>query len=196
MAFGARNVANRLVRIQKIKSVHYELVVEMRRDTVRTLVKTLYQRYRRHVTQRQTTLSFVAWLIEARTFEGTFWHSQGTGLSLAVRRRMSIRYYNFLHRNELQFAENDLDLLWSNVAIAAAINAKRVPGDPTIAVYSMVTNAIPKCDLAAGVTYTFRADDTAPELTNRQWEKRLEEVLAGTAEYRTEIDMLIPADGE
>lgn len=182
-AFTARDLAGRLAQIQKASSVHRTLVVAMRRDAVKTVVDTLwrrYQRYRKRESFEEATL--LEWLCREEHMEDTFWHGDGAGLSLAVRRRMAIRYHDFFFRKELSLdmAGGDITACWAFTAIPAALNLKQSGGKYAIAMTNAIRDAIPSHGLVKpGDAFLFYEASQSLEVET-DWAEVLEESLTGS----------------
>lgn len=150
----ARSIARRLVNVQYLSSLYHQAVEELRRDTVKTTVDTLWRRYKTHQTKyREEPRSFVEWLVWKEHLENTFWHVT-TGSSLPTRRGWAIRYHRFLTRKELTLAD-DPDNLWVFDALQDAINAKHDDPEWLVTVEAVEREGIPRYHLPPGVSFAF-----------------------------------------
>jgi hypothetical protein len=150
----ARTVANRLVRIQKLKSLYEEEVAMMRADAVKTTVTALWRRFNEFKKRTKTSPSFVDWLVEHAHLEETFSKAN----SLPTRRRWAIQYFNFLTRKELTLAD-DPDNMWMYDALEVAINAKHDEPNWIIAIEGVHRDALPQSGVKEGASFKFGKSD-------------------------------------
>lgn len=181
-AFTARDLAGRLVQIQRASSVHRTLTVAMRREAVKTVVETLwrrYQRYSRRKSFKQAT--FLEWLCREEHMENTFWHGDGAGLSLAVRRRMAIRYHDFFFRKELSLNMNEGEIAacWAFTALGAALNMKQPDDRFIVEVTGVIRDPIVSRGLKdPGDAFLFFKSNRTPD-DETDWLKVLNDAVTG-----------------
>jgi len=158
MAVGAaRSIATRLQKIRRLSSLYHDEVTEFRADAVKATADNLWRRYtqdcRRRRRLEEPVLSYLDWLVSMAHMERTFWHKNG-GMSLSVRRRWAIDYYNFLTRKELTFAD-DPENVWVIDALKRALNDRNDNPDWMIDVETVTLRAIGKHVKKDGVSFIF-----------------------------------------
>lgn len=155
----AREVAQRLVDIQRVRGLYLHLVTSLRDEAIKSTAEALVRRYHAHQKRQQKLYPdmpeqpFHLWLAHKVDLEHTFWH-RGTGASLPVRRRWAIQYYEFLTRKELTFDDDPMNL-WVAPALEAELNRRAQYPDCMIVAEVKSYPAIPSRKVKEGNSFHF-----------------------------------------
>ena len=146
----ARNVAKRLVSIQRLGALYHQAVEELRHDAVKTTVGTLYNRYKDWCKREGEDKSFAEWLILKKDLEATFNFANGH----PTRRRWAFGYFSFLTRKELTLAD-DRSNLWIFDALEEAINVRHDDPKYVVIVEVVQLDGFPRYNLKPGASLRF-----------------------------------------
>jgi hypothetical protein len=158
MAVGAaRVIATRRRKIKRLKSLYREEVEEFRADAIKATADNLWRRYkqecRRAALRKEPILSYLDWLVSMEHMEQTFRHDS-RGMSLSVRRKWSVGYFNFLTHEELTLAD-DPSNVWVIDALQRAINDRIIDPDWYVVVETAIRKAIKPWLKEEGVSFMF-----------------------------------------
>jgi hypothetical protein len=167
MAVGAaRVIATRRRKLKRLRSLHREEVEEFRADAIKATADNLWRRYkqecRRAVLRKEPVLSYLDWLVSMEHMEQTFRHDS-RGMSLSVRRKWSVGYFNFLTHEELTLVD-DPSNVWVIDALQRAINDRIIDPDWYVVVETVIRKAIKPQLKEEGVSFMFvKVERPAPE---------------------------------